>query len=869
MNIVNRLTLKHLRLNKRRTLVTIIGVIIAVAMITAVTTLGVSFLDLFIRDEINRNGEWHVIYENVNTQQIDAIREDENTGTVFLSRNRGLAFIGENPDGNKFYLSIKEFSGTGFEKYPVKLTVGRLPQKENEVVISESVIKKSKVNYQPGDEITVDIGEIVLLDTDSGNNSGGNNNKSNEAFVKRETAAFKVVGIMKPPAGESATRFRAFGFIDESGLTAGERVDASVVLKKIRRSLYSDARKLADRHDIESVNFNDNLLRFYGVTRYDNLRQTFTGLLSVIMGIIIIGAVALIYNSFAISVGERSRYLGMLSSVGATRIQKRNSVFFEGAVIGLISIPIGILSGLGGLGITFFLINKNKLLEASTSEKLLVKVTPMSLVLACAVSILTIFISTYMPALRASRISAIDAIRQATDFRITRKTVKTSRLVRMLFGIEAEIGLKNLKRNRKRYKATIFSIVISIVLFLSISFFTENFRKSIQLTRSQIQYDIEAILDWGVNADTDLKDWLNSRKEISEYAFMNNFACVTWLDEKMVPEKLRKKPGFADDTHGSYNSGVYRDGKYFCYLYINYLDDEALKRYAERAGADFDRLTDPGVFTGILINRTTYRDYEAGKFVEVKTSEAKAGDKLDVYMPGSGRNAEDSYGEYIDQIEVTALSGERPEGVYEAGTDGLSIIVSEETFEQLAIKMGITLPRTRVYIKSTDPLATEEAMEDRPESFSYIQNHHEDRKQNEKVLLFELIFTYGFITLITLISIANIFNTISTSIALRRREFAMLRSVGMTPRGFSKMINYESIFYGIKALLYGLPLSGIAMLLLYRSFTHSFYYDFALPWNSIVIAVAAVFVIVGTSMLYSGAKIKKENILDAMRQENI
>jgi putative ABC transport system permease protein len=131
------------------------------------------------------------------------------------------------------------------------------------------------------------------------------------------------------------------------------------------------------------------------------------------------------------------------------------------------------------------------------------------------------------------------------------------------------------------------------------------------------------------------------------------------------------------------------------------------------------------------------------------------------------------------------------------------------------------------------------------------------------------VFVFGFVILISAICVANIFNTISTSISLRKREFAMLRSVGMTPAGFGKMIRYESIFYGVKALLYGLPLSFATMFALYRSLSGSFSFAFTVPWLQVGIAVLAVFLIVGLAMLYSGSKVRKENIMDSLKQENI
>lgn len=853
MNIVNRLTLRHLMLNKRRTLVTIIGVIIAVAMITAVTTMGVSFLDLFIRDEIAENGEWHVIYFNVNTDQISAIKEDKNTEAVILSKNVGNAALEDKKNEKKLYLSIDAYNQAGFERLPLTLISGRYPKKENEIVISEEIIKKGKMNFQIGDEITLDIGEVVYQEDEN------NSTDLNETFIKRETNTYTVVGIIKPLMRQSL--YTTISLLDESKLTSTNRANATVVLRKIKNSLYTDAQEFADQNNIDSVYFNDNLLRYYGVLKSDNMRQTIIGLFAIIIGIIIIGAVALIYNSFAISVGERSRYLGMLSSVGATKSQKRNSVFFEGAVIGLISIPLGILSGLGGLGITFLFSNENMLLT-NTNEKLLLKVTPISLLLACAVSILTIFISTYLPARRASRMSAIDAIRQTADIKIKRKTVKTSKLVRMLFGIEGEIGLKNLKRNRGRYKATVFSIVISIVLFLSISFFTDNFRKSVELSQRGINYDIKVL---GIREEEELKDWLNAQNEITHYVFVKELSGTsTWQKEEMVPKQLLKE--FRNDIESYDNStnDAYEEGRYSFYLYISSLNDEALKAYADTVGADYTKLIDPNRISGILVNKTSYRNFETGKYVEAKTTEAKVGDTLDVLLTTiTGENTEE---EYIDHIEIAALADERPMGIYDPGIRGLSIIVSESTLERLAEETGGIVQQTNVYIKSADPQTTRDALEKRTDSNIY--NTYESREQSEKIILFVSIFTYGFIVLITLISIANIFNTISTSIALRRREFAMLKSMGMTPKGFNKMINYESVFYGIKSLLYGLPISGIAMVLLHRAFAKSFDYEFDLPWISILIAVVAVFIIVGSAMLYSSAKIKKENILDALKQEN-
>lgn len=208
-------------------------------------------------------------------------------------------------------------------------------------------------------------------------------------------------------------------------------------------------------------------------------------------------------------------------------------------------------------------------------------------------------------------------------------------------------------------------------------------------------------------------------------------------------------------------------------------------------------------------------------------------------------------------------------GVHSAMVGGINIIVSEQVFDKLTNDTMSKDIQSRLNLNSTDPLATQQAIEEMKERNIYVQNVYQNRQNSEQMIMLMSIFTYGFIALITLISIANIFNTISTSISLRKREFAMLKSVGMTPNGFNKMINYESVFYGIKSLLYGLPISIVIMYLIYRSMMSSFSYGFTLPWMSILCVIAAVFIIVSAAMLYSSSKVKKENIIDALKQENI
>lgn len=863
MNIIQKVTLRQLKENKRRSLVTIIGVIISVAMITAVSTLGVSFLDLMIRQNIATSGEWHVQYKDVTEKQIEAIDEDSETEKLILSSD-GYAALEESINPYKPYLYIKNYNKTGMEQFPIEVLEGRLPNKADEIVISEAIGSNAKVDYKIGDQLTLDIGDrwhktegVILKQNDS---LARNEEDIIEELQVDKQKTVNIVGIIERPTWEPSWSpgYTVIGYVDEHGLHEGESLDAYVVVDKVTGSIYDHATQLAEENGIASPTFNSDLLRFHGVTANDNLRTTLYSLLAIIMGVIIVGSVALIYNAFAISVSERARHLGMLSSVGATKKQKRNSVFFEGAVIGVISIPIGIIAGLLGIGATFVFINANLHEALGVSEKLELVVTAPSLLLACGISILTIFISTYIPAQRASKISAIDAIRQTQDIKLTGKTVKTSKLVRKIFGLAAEIGLKNVKRNKKRYYATVFSLVISIVLFLSVSYFTDDLKRSLEMTQADLEYDIQVYSSGKMDNQELMK--FAKLEHVTQSTIVKEVNLETHLEMDEIPEYLR--------TQIEENNWELEDGKYAYYVVLHALDQASFHQYAKQVGVDPNEFTKQTTPSAIVIEETTYESQSPRRLIETKTIESEVGISIDLYTFDYGDSEdEEPVSELVSRIQIGALTTQLPIGVSPASLGGISLIIPETMLDQLGISKELVNPY--IYLNTTDPMATQTAIEDLKDPNIYTFNVYQQRQRGEQMVLLLSVFTYGFIALISLISIANIFNTISTSISLRKREFAMLRSVGMTPTGFNKMIRYESIFYGIKALSYGLPISILVMFGIHRSVGNTFEYGFQLPWISILIAVIFIFVIVGTAMLYSTSKIKNENIIESLKQENI
>lgn len=871
MNIVNKLTLRQLLLNKRRTLVTIIGTIISVAMITAVASLGVSFMDMMQRQVISDEGEWHVLYENVNRTQLEAIKNDEETKDVILSRDVGYALLGASQNNNKPYIYIEEYNSEGFSNFPVKLKEGRYPDKNNEIIISEAIITNGQVDYKIGDILSLDIGQRVSKDEQEADvvlsqktQLQKYQGKVQEALTKENTKIYTVVGIMERPTWEYtwSPGYTAISYIDESMMNSKKEVNVSVLLDDVDFTLFENAKDIASQNDIKKVSFHENLLRYYGVVESDRIRGIIFNLSAIITVIIMVGSISLIYNAFAISVSERSRHLGMLSSVGATKRQKKNSVFFEGTLIGLISIPIGIIAGLVGIDTTFMFINSIIKEALSLSESLRLIILPETVLIATSVSIITIFTSTYIPAKRASNISAIDAIRQTADVKITQKDVKTSILTRNIFGIEGELGLKNLKRNKSRYRATVLSLIISMILFLSVSYFTSSLEKSILLSQDGVNYDIEVFFnDRDKTKQEDLIRKITSLDNIVDANSIASLDVRSWIQEDSIADYLK----------GDHEE-ILKNGKYPYNIKLIALDDQALMAYAKEVGVDFKKLMGAEEPFAIIIDTVRFEEAKTGRIVESKVINTEIGQKLDLEFYDS------EFEKYIpiDSVEIAALVDKVPMGISSINyKDSFNVIVSEDAFYKIIqdnMNMSESVNRA-LYLKSDNPLKLQEDSEEIQglygEDEMAIYNIYMNRKREEQMIVLMSVFTYAFVLLIASICVANIFNTISTSIALRKREFAMLKSVGMTPKEFNKMINYESLFYGIKALLYGLPISFVVMYLIHKTLMVKFGFVFEIPWVSVSIAIIAVFVIVGVSMLYSSKKIKRENIIDVLKQEII
>lgn len=848
MSILNRLTIKNLRLNKKRTIVTIIGIILSTALMVGIGLLFSSFQDLMIRDTIGYNGKYEANYGDVDLNKLNNIK-DKNF-TYFYEKPIGFSKI-ESSNEYKPYMYITSVNKEYFDE--LKLIEGSFPKNENEVVISNHVITNGGLNYKVGDIVTFTYGSRNI----DGNITLANSELVDGEFLTNEgTHTYKIVGIVERSNFENYSACGYTAFTLDVNNDKGS-VNLYVMFNK-NKKIIKQSEKLAKELGYNNyINYNSTLLALYGESTYGNVMTTMVSMMMIMLALVSIGCIIVIYNSFAISVMERKKEFGLLSSIGATKRQLSHTVFFEAVVVGVIGIILGILGAYIGIGCVVLVINN--LIGDMLEYKLYLVTNPLFIIIPVIFMIVVIGASAFIPSRRASKVSPIEAIRQNDDIKINKKKIRTSKLVNKLFGIEGEIALKNIKRNKKKYRVTIVSLFISIVLFISFSSYMNYTLNTASSMMGEVPYDYQ-ISYFGNADDKEALDKINEivkSSDVKEYVSYgdSNLSIIgnyTYSDEYLD----FYKSAYGDDGIKALNNLKYQ------YISILVLDDNSYNKYKKLIGLDKDSV--------ILLNRFKGVSYGNNKRVNYDIPVINSGN-INIKICNFDDNDEDvdttKYcNKNIDNIFVTNKSFDLIEEF--SYMDDFKLIVNKKLYDSISdssthyTQFNIISDNTNNIDKLTKEL-------DKYSNVNYT-NIKESMKQANNLILVVKILMYGFISLVTLIGVTSVFNTISTSMALRKREFAVLRSIGLTNRGFNKILFFESLFFGMKSLIFAIPVSiGVTVLIHYALADMMSISTIIIPWKYIIISIVSVFVIVLLTMMYSTSKIKKHNIIEQIREENI
>ena len=857
MTLLNKLTIKNLKLNKKRTIVTIIGIMLSVALITAVASMYASGIKSLIKYETSIKGDFHTAFYNVPTSDIDKFVNNRNIEKLNITEGLGYAKI-DSKNEDKPYAYLKGFTKDALNNLSVRLVKGRLPENTNEIVIPTHLKTNGRLDLKLNDSITLEVGKRIDSKGSELSQSDKYQNTAGEYLVETQTKTYKIVGIIERPATNieyyTAPGYTFITYMDSKNLSGNVDIYAKFTKDGVKNWDKTIAnilgvsqvlfRKVYNQ-EIESEKLTEQLKKTYmfDVNKYlidletNPISSTSIGdlgkVLAIVIVIIVFTSIFCIKNSFDISITEKIRQYGMLRSIGATKKQIKRNVFYEATILGLIGIPLGII--LGCLATYILIIISNYYLTdvVQTGFKLELVFSTYAILVAIILGIITIYFSALKSATRASKVSEIDSIRNSANLKISSKKIKSPKYIKKLFGIGGVISFKNLKRNKKKYRTTIISITVSTFVFIALYSFMElafqNVNNELKVSDFNISLSTNAINDYSYNKFLKTVNLSG----IEDYAILRNSE-LSFTGSHSSKEYLEYF-GTKNESDAEGHITIFAIGK------------KQYDKYIKSLGLNYDDIKDKA----ILFDKQYITSYDKNNNKITKNIRVYDFSKGDVITSTNNQL----------NLEIGAISSIEPD--FLKWLSNSYLIISDEMFDKIAKTNNLD-----IYYKASNA----DKLQDELDSYLNGESYNIDNKEeNVRIMnnLFTLIaiFLYGFIIVISLIGITNIFNTITTNMELRKQEFAMLKSIGMTSKEFKRMIRLESLFMGIKSLLFGILIGITLSYLIYLSSDSDIPYK--LPIVAIIISILVVFILISLIMKYSLNKINKQNTIETIRNENI
>lgn len=900
MKVLNELSVKDLRLNKKRSIVIIIGIILSTALICGVAGLITSFQNTFIDTAKDSQGNYHAIFYNVPKDELKYIEENRGVEDYYLSEEIGYSYLPKGKiststgEEEKPLVNVISMNDKFLNNMAINVKDGRLPENDGELAISTRINEKFKTNYKVGDTITLNVGEL------KGTSENQNANYYDETQIKKTkeieqeeqaieneivnttSKTYKIVGIIERPTVAIEPYEADWFTVITKMQTINKKANIAVLYTKQNdyvKNTESINQMVSAKSGTEANNFNringlnktyksykyklkinKELLSYQGASLDDETLKTIYGLGAFIMGIVLVSSVFVIRNGFAISITERLKQYGMLSSIGATKKQIKKSVYFEGFILGLIGIPLGILSGIFAIYILVNVVNYILKDYVSRGTLLTYGMSWSAIVISIIVSVVTIWLSCRRSAKKASKITPIEAIRSSEDVKLKAKKIKCPKIITKIFKTGGEIAYKNLKRSKKKYRTTVISIIVSVVIFIAISSFIQYGFKMSSAYYTEKNYNY-VVYTYTTASPEDTEEFAKeqekSLKMLTDISNLPDVGDVSINKTNTFEMNMDEKHKAELTEYGKNIKARYSESnsnqEQIDNVNIISLSKNAYDAYLKKIGGDYETYKDGA----ILIDNNINLD-EKGKKIQGSMYTWKKGDTV------TGKINDKEY-----NIKIVAKTEERPNGVENLYNTNAYFIVSEDFIN----KTGYISATLCAQSNDADKLdaEVEQYKKDNNLTDSNLNsfNLEESVRAENAVVLVISIFLYGFIGVITLIGITNIFNTITTNMNLRKKEFAMLKSIGMTKKEFNRMIRLESIFYGVKSLVIGIPIGLVLSYGMYNVFKNSMEMDYVLPYKAIAVAVIFVAVVIGIIMKYSMSKINKQNIIETIRNDNI
>lgn len=805
------LSTRYLKQNKKRTLLTLIGIILSLSLVSTIGLFVKSAEKSQIENAKYTQGfAFHLGYQ---TYTEDILLKVSNNPNV---QYYGIMEHGDPVDYNGIYIDryYMDKGATELFKYSVK--EGRMPQNDSEISIDQWAKSYIKENLNLGDKID----------------------------IKEKT--YTVVGFLKNDEYFQRTkscRAIAFSNAPKNGQLMVEispKADLNEILK-----------------NLSNLTTNENLIINQSLIRLNEMSSNKTLIIvaCIAIAVVVSASIVVIHNSFQINVAERLKQFGLLRSIGATKKQIKRIVFREATILLIIAIPIGLSISIGaiyGLNFVFKLILKGDMYLS------LVSIDVGVLIISTIITILAVYISSLVPASFVGNISPLAAI--SSRVIIKKDVVKRRKypLLKKIFNYKVVMAVKNIRRNPGRCRTMILSIVISSALFITFtSFMDEVFTiKSPNGAYETIDLEVSRTSDNDGEEGNNNQIVDNLAAQLSALSNVDKVYIEYHAVFGMTEIPLNKRINEAGDI---LEKRKFEDGyKEVIGAKIKGYDKVALEdlsKYLLNGNIDVNRMnSENGV---ILVDNGKVRDYNTNRLYIGKLTDYKVNDEIIILNDNEEFKA-----------KVIAII---KEDIFERddSTNTLTLITGEQVLKNLTgespkIKnLSIALKDESLDLKTAEEVNN--ILKDYP---SYNATNYVDMNKSQRnSMLMIQVLVYGFITVIILISSINIINTITMSITLRRKESAMLKSIGMSQKDLKAIIRYEGMFYGIIGGTLGAIAGCFLSYSIFNVLSDVVVVQWKLPLGLSVITILVAMAISYLSTLIPMKKIEKDNVIEAIREE--
>ena len=920
-SIVCHVTRQYMKMNKKRTFTSLLGIIFMVLLMTCVFVGKDTAISYLEQVGSAKDGKWHVAMYDITDKEFDEVKKLEWIDETAVSAYYGFTEFDQSANERRPYLNVKAYEAECFDWMNIELKSGRFPKKNGEIVVSEATISDG-AKLSVGDEIAAEYFTRSLKGIDSEvektffpffgieleyeqivdlpqNFPCHEENKTFQE-IKNFTGKkqkLKVVGIIETPGyeEESAAGYTAITLLKEEEINAIDsfNLSAKLNLENIPEGYADNLREIADEHEI---NFNDYVLIFSGNAANSTMNLVVSFMTIFFVVLIMLASTFLIYNIFNMSFEERSRYLGMLSSIGATGRQKRSSVYFEACYLLLLALPIGFISGLlvvklGMKALQPFLIDFIGIGEYVKDAHVALQISCEAVCMIFIFSIATVLVSAYLPARKIGKIGPIECIRgnvenEKKQYRMNITIVKN-------IGAEGMLAKNTLKRKSKKTRAIIGAVVTFLVIMLVTAFGSSAIEKVVEakMRSSDIATNMDkwdyVLYSYGADEQEleALKQELEADEEIAKTVewysgmFIGSVPSDNYSDEywQTICEIYNLYGVSNQEFEEQYKPEV---------TSVNVLavDDETLKDMAEKTGTDYEKMIGGETPSAIVVQSGEVSTSNWGivgvepekyRFFELsKMTDKQIGENLDVVLK------EESTGEDVDfPIQVAGyVTAEQLEEYVSFHSSALWLIVTVDTAKQmneiLGQEEGTTVMSPDLYIKTKtenpEIIDKLKSLSEREDSPYYLMEADYTKNLQEAIVGIIHVLLICFVVLVSVICLLNVFNSIRNRVAGRSREFAIMESVGMTSSQIKKMLRYESMGIVVKSILFaGVIAFPMIYLIQYGLIKIFGQMTLELPWLLIFVAmgIAALVVVCITESCYK--KGKHENILESIRNESV